>query len=126
VRFTYRDVPYSRVVTVPDQAAALGELKTGVLVIVMPNTRPKSLKLLCPCGCGEIISVNLMPETGKAWRIALEPGRGLSLWPSVWLSSGCRSHFILRRNRARLLFGEMPKMSPAELEKWWNQADRSG
>ena len=117
--FTYRDVSYDEVIRVPDQATASQQLKPGVLVLVMPGKRPKSLKFLCPCGCGEVISVNLMPESGKAWRIGYEPNCGMSLWPSVWLDVGCCSHFILRRNKARLLYGTMPEMSEEDLEKWW-------
>jgi hypothetical protein len=85
----------------------------------MPGERPKSVKFICPCGCGEVVSVNLMPESGKAWQIEYEPKYGMSLWPSVWLNVGCCSHFILRRNKARLLFGKMPEMSKDAYEKWW-------
>ncbi len=122
VKFSYNDVAYPKIVRVPDQAAAAQELKSGVLVLVMPGDRPKSIKFLCPCGCGETVSVNLMPATGKAWRITYERDGGLSLWPSVWLDIGCCSHFILRRNKARLLHGTMPKMSAAELERWWEES----
>ncbi len=118
--FTHRDISYSKIVRVADQAEATRELHPGVLVLVMPGERPKSLKLLCPCGCGETVSVNLLPQTGRAWQIGYEPHRGLSLWPSVWLDVGCKSHFILRHNKARLLFGTMPKMSSDDLEKWWD------
>jgi uncharacterized protein DUF6527 len=121
VKFSYRDVFYSGIARVPDQATAAQELKPGVLVLVMPGERPKSLKFLCPCGCGDTVSINLMRESGKAWRIEYEPNLGLSLWPSVWLDVGCCSHFILRRNKARLLVGRMPKMSPEELERWWEK-----
>ncbi|HXE53548.1 MAG TPA: DUF6527 family protein [Tepidisphaeraceae bacterium] len=119
MKFSYRDVIYEHVVRVPDQTTASQHLQPGVLVLVMPGQRPKSLKFLCPCGCGKPVSVNLMPEAGKAWRLAADAG-GLSLFPSVWLDVGCRSHFILRRNKARLLFGTMPKMTPSELERWWS------
>ena len=117
--FWFKDVLYPSVVQVPDQATALTHLQAGVLVLVMPGNKPKSLKFICPCGCGQAISINLMPQVAKAWRISNEPGRGISLWPSVWLDVGCRSHFIIRRNKARLLFGRMPEMAPDEVERWW-------
>jgi len=120
VNFYFRDVYYPNIVKVPDQAAAASQLKPGVLVLVMPGDRPKSLKFLCPCGCGEVISVNLMREAANAWYIWYEENRGLSLWPSVWLDVGCKSHFILRRNIARLISGEMPDMTRDELESWWD------
>jgi len=123
--FKYQDVLYSKVVRAHDQIEAMQLLKPGLLVLVIPNKRPKSVKLICPCGCGEIISVNLMPETGKAWRISYDRKLGLSLRPSVWLTSGCRSHFILRNNKARLLFGILPNMSTVALEDWWSHWDRT-
>jgi len=104
-----------------DQTEAKRQLKPGVLVLVVPNKRPKSLKFLCPCGCGEVVSVNLTPGNEKAWRLDYDPKLGLSLWPSVWLISGCCSHFILRHNQARILFGKMPQMSSTELNSWWSR-----
>jgi len=38
--------------------------------------------------------VNLDARMGKAWRLR-ESSRGLTLMPSVWRTSGCRSHFVL-------------------------------
>jgi hypothetical protein len=121
MKFSYRDVRYSQIVRAHDQAEAKQQLKAGVLVLVIPNERPKSLKFLCPCGCGEIVSVNLMPGNERAWTLDIKPKRGISLWPSVWLTSGCQSHFILRNNKARLLLGKMPKMSSTELRNWWGE-----
>jgi hypothetical protein len=123
--FKYQDVRFSKVVRAHDQIEAMQLLKPSLLVLVIPNKRPKSVKFICPCGCGEIISVNLMPETGKAWSISYDRKLGLSLWPSVWLTSGCRSHFIIRNNKARLLQGKMPKMSAIELEDWWSHSDNT-
>jgi hypothetical protein len=125
MRFSYRDVRYSKIVSAHDQAEAKQHLKAGVLVLVIPNERPKSLKFLCPCGCGEIVSVNLMPGNEKAWTLDYKPKRGLSLWPSVWLTSGCHSHFILRNNKARLIFGKMPEMSSTELSTWWGKEEKT-
>jgi hypothetical protein len=51
--------------------------------------------LLCPCGCGETIQLNLLREVRPCWSIFDGQGR-VSLEPSVWRSRGCRSHFFLR------------------------------
>jgi Family of unknown function (DUF6527) len=114
-----REVRYSRVVRAHDQADAKRRLKPGVLVLVVPNSRPKSLKFLCPCGCGETVSVNLMPGNERAWRLQHERKYGISLWPSVWLSSGCCSHFILRRNNAHLLSARLAKGSTTDSKDWY-------
>jgi hypothetical protein len=57
----------------------------------------RSLVVTCPDGCGEILTINLDPRAGKAWRLYREP-HGTSLFPSVWRDSGCKSHFIIWRS----------------------------
>jgi hypothetical protein len=103
-----REVPYPKVVKVKDQATALQKLKPGCLVLVQPANKAKSLKMVCPCGCGAAVSINLLPEGGLAWRLTSDQQSNLSLWPSVWLNSGCCSHFILRHNVAYVL-GDSPR-----------------
>jgi hypothetical protein len=44
-----------------------------------------------------VLSINLDPRTGKAWRLR-QDRFGVTLLPSVWRTSGCKSHFILWRN----------------------------
>lgn len=59
---------------------------------------PRSIALSCPDGCGDELTVNLDPRTGRAWRLYGTDGT-LTLWPSIWRDSGCRSHFIVWRNK---------------------------
>lgn len=51
----------------------------------------------CPCGCGDVVSINLDPRSGRAWRLIERP-HVASLLPSVWLTTGCQSHFFIWRN----------------------------
>lgn len=56
------------------------------------------ISMLCPCGCGEKISLNTLPDDSPRW--TLEEHDGVpSIRPSVWRRVGCRSHFFLRRGR---------------------------
>jgi len=52
--------------------------------------------LVCPCGCGATIALNALPDDSPRWALTEEAG-GPTLCPSVWRTSGCRSHFVLRR-----------------------------
>jgi hypothetical protein len=54
----------------------------------------RTLVMKCPDGCGELLTINLDPRTSKAWRL-YQSKRGLTLFPSVWRDTGCRSHFVL-------------------------------
>jgi len=65
---------------------------------------PRWLLISCPCGCGEELPINLDGRAGKAWRLYRHPKWGLSLFPSVWRDTDCRSHFIIWRDQI-LLFG---------------------
>jgi hypothetical protein len=118
--FGYRDVFYPRIALVADQATAAQSLAPGVIVVIAAGETLKSLRFLCPCGCAETITINLIARVGKAWNVSFTQHRGLSLWPSVWLNVGCQSHFILRYNTARLLYGRMPKMSKQQQAEWWS------
>ena len=69
--------------------------------VLVERTRPRLLVLGCPCGCGEILPINLDERAGRAWRLYRDR-RGTSLYPSVWRETGCRSHFIVWRDEISL------------------------
>lgn len=71
-------------------------LRPCMLYLVGDGPIPWKAMLLCPCGCGEVIELNLAPPGPPLWRATANSDRTLSLHPSVWRTSGCRSHFWLR------------------------------
>ncbi len=52
--------------------------------------------MLCPCGCGEVIELNLLQQARPCWSAQEHPDGTISLAPSVWRQKGCRSHFFVR------------------------------
>lgn len=70
--------------------------ESGDCVVVVRDVQ-RSLVMLCPDGCGETLTVNLDPRSGKAWRLQEFEGR-LTLYPSIWRQEGCRAHFIIWRD----------------------------
>ena len=58
----------------------------------------RSLAIACPDGCGEQLTINLDRRTGPAWRF-YGSDSGVSLFPSVWRDTGCKSHFIVWRSK---------------------------
>lgn len=58
----------------------------------------RAMIMLCPDGCGDILTINLDPRAGKAWRLRRTVKDGLTLYPSVWRDDGCGAHFILWRD----------------------------
>ena len=51
---------------------------------------------ICPCGCGETINLNLLPQTRPRWTVQVDAEKKVTLSPSVWRKVGCKSHFYLR------------------------------
>ena len=58
----------------------------------------RNVVLNCPDGCGSLLTINLDPRSGPAWR-RFGPDGSLTLFPSVWRESGCRAHFIVWRGQ---------------------------
>lgn len=59
--------------------------------------RVRSLLVKCPDGCGLTIVVNLDPRADKAWQMDIRKNE-CTLYPSVWLNDGCKSHFVVWRD----------------------------
>lgn len=81
--------------------------EAGDAVLVVRGT-PRWLVLRCPCGCGEDIPVNLDKRSGKAWRLYDSHTEALTVFPSVWRDTGCKSHFVIWRGYI-LMFGHRKK-----------------
>lgn len=58
---------------------------------------PWSAALLCPCGCKAVIQLSLLRTDSPKWSFTLNRSGVPTLSPSVWRTTGCRSHFFLRK-----------------------------
>jgi hypothetical protein len=97
-----RGASLHELVMVPTLEKALDHLIGKRQIFVVVRGRPRWLKLHCPCGCGSVVAVNLDARVGRSWRLAIREGRA-TLAPSVWRTSGCKSHFLLINNRTILV-----------------------
>lgn len=55
--------------------------------------------LKCPCGCGESIHLNLIEKNQPSWKTTLSNHNRVSVSPSIWKKSGCKSHFFIREGK---------------------------
>lgn len=85
--------------------ARLAARNDPATLVVVDRHGLRNVVFQCPCGCGETVSINVDPAAGPSWRVRINAG-DLTLMPSVWRTSGCRSHFILWSSRV-----------------WWCSAD---
>lgn len=90
--------------TVTSRGEASSHLKSAGDAVLVERGRPRLLLISCPCGCGEEFPINLDSRAGPAWRLYRNAHAGISVFPSVWRESGCKSHYIIWRNMI-LLFG---------------------
>ncbi len=54
--------------------------------------------MLCPCGCGFLLHMNLLEEYYPYWKYRVKNGK-VSLSPSIDRFVGCKSHFNLQEGR---------------------------
>lgn len=80
---------FQKVEELPDR------LKPFAVYVVGEGENVWAASMICPCGCKEVIELNLLPQVRPRWAVSLHPDGSVSLHPSVWRQKGCRSHFIL-------------------------------
>jgi len=85
---------FLRVVRVND----ITKIKNNTNTLYIENRGGKNrwIYLKCPCGCGDIISVNLMISAHPHWILSTNKSGNLDLSPSLNKITGCKSHFFIR------------------------------
>lgn len=58
-----------------------------------------SVGMHCPCGCGQRLELMVLPDVKPRWDLYTNAKGYVTLRPSVWLATGCRSHFWLRNGK---------------------------
>jgi len=82
--------PYKTVVL---EEALPKELRRKTLYIVQEDDYQEQAAMICPCGCGAILHMNLLPDERPCWRVTQHADGTASLHPSVWRKKDCKSHF---------------------------------
>lgn len=88
--------PYRTVVV---QEALPTMLDPATLYIVEDDGYQEQAAMVCPCGCGSTLNMNLLPDERPCWKVTCHPDGSASLHPSVWRQKGCRAHFWFKEGR---------------------------
>ena len=88
------------------------ELEPLRVYLVGDPPMPWAAALLCPCGCGATIQLSLVAGDTPSWRARRHFSGSVTLHPSIWRKTGCRSHFFLRRGR---IVWTVPPVAAVEL-----------
>jgi hypothetical protein len=73
--------------------------QAGTLYVAGEEPHQWAAAILCPCGCGEAIHLNLLKDASPSWILRKHADGSVSMMPSVWRTKGCRSHFLIRHGR---------------------------
>src|SRR5260370_15233170 len=100
----WKTVTFARVVTVETQDEGISATQDyRTLALVLNGNKAKWLLFRCPCGCGDLLRINLSPLIHPCWRLRISKKGKLSVYPSIDRDSGCGAHFFLTANVATLL-----------------------
>jgi hypothetical protein len=80
----------ARVEELPDK------LQKAIIYLAGEGENLWAAAMICPCGCGEVIELNLLKQARPCWSAVEHSDGTVTLAPSVWRQKGCRSHFIVR------------------------------
>ncbi len=76
-------------------------IRTGDFIVVFHKNQPIWVLFKCPCGCQYVISLSLQGQHNPHW-ILRESDEGLpTLYPSIWQSIGCHSHFWITEGKVK-------------------------
>jgi hypothetical protein len=95
-RLPRRKKPGYRLVNVEDFPDILKPLE---IYIAGEKANYWGAALLCPCGCGQAIQLNLLKDARPCWHVHEEPDGSISIEPSIWRQKGCKSHFFVRNSK---------------------------
>lgn len=84
------------------------QLEDLTIYLVGENTHLWFAAMACPCGCTEVIQLNLIPPRRPRWEVIRHDNRTITLYPSVWRTEGCRSHFWFREGKVDWCSNEIP------------------
>lgn len=76
-------------------------LDKNTIYIVAEDGFFEHVSMLCPCGCADVVHLNLLPDERPIWKMENHAVGGITLYPSVWRKGGCRSHYWIRQGRVK-------------------------
>lgn len=73
----------------------------GVIYIERTLVSAHTIAFKCPCGCNDVIYLNLLKDASPRWSYRRNWLGQISVNPSILRLTGCKSHFFVRKNRIK-------------------------
>ena len=61
--------------------------------------QPWLVAFKCPCSCNDLIQLNLLNDADPCWKYKITKKNKINIFPSVWRTTGCKSHFVVRKSK---------------------------
>lgn len=74
-------------------------IQHGRLIHMVDAGESWSVGFYCPCGCGDVIELLLLTAADPHWTLSVDASGRPTLRPSVWRTTGCKSHFWIRNGQ---------------------------
>ena len=87
------------------------KLKGRTLYVVEEDDFEEQVAMLCPCGCGLVLQMNLLTDERPCWQLTRHSDGTATLHPSVWRKKDCGSHFWFRKGRVQWCVDEIGNAS---------------
>jgi len=75
------------------------KINVNKIYIVGESEMPWVLAFMCPCGCNNLIQLNLLQDAEPRWKFRIDKQKKIYISPSVWRIKGCQSHFFIRKSK---------------------------
>lgn len=70
-----------------------------IVYIIGEKNHPWALAFECPCGCRKTVQLNVLKEAKPRWKFQVLAKNKIDISPSIWRTSGCKSHFFIRKGK---------------------------
>lgn len=71
------------------------------IVLARDDQEDWCVGMRCPCRCGRHIELLVIAEAKPRWDVEIDAKGRPTLFPSIWLKNGCRSHFWIQRGKVK-------------------------
>ena len=75
------------------------KINKKTIYIIGNSKEPWLIAFNCPCGCQNLIQLNLLKDASPCWKFKVIKNNKINVFPSIWRTTGCRSHFFVRKSK---------------------------
>jgi len=70
------------------------------IYILGQNSNFWQISFTCPCGCGDVIHLNLLNDSYPYWKFH-KTQKGITISPSIRRTKRCKSHFFIKNGKTK-------------------------